>query len=68
MDITIYLPDEIGKWAKEQDLGLSRMLRDAVEDEKRRRDARAAVTSEGFERIEVYDGQKERDVADGGWW
>jgi hypothetical protein len=63
MDITIYLPDEIGKWAKEQDLGLSRMLRDAVEDEKRRRDARAAVTSEGFERVEVWDGRRGRALA-----
>jgi hypothetical protein len=43
MDITIYLPDELGKWAKEHDLGLSRMLRDAVEDEKQRRDAEAAL-------------------------
>jgi hypothetical protein len=39
MDITIYLPDELGKWAKENDLPLSRMLRDAVESEKRRRAA-----------------------------
>src|SRR6266516_3105012 len=43
MDITIYLPDELGKWAKENDLGLSRMLRDAVEEEKRRREAEAAL-------------------------
>jgi hypothetical protein len=46
MDITIYLPDEIGKWAKENDLGLSRMLREAVEDEKRRREAAAALAAE----------------------
>ena len=63
MDITIYLPDEIGKWAKENDLGLSRMLREAVEDEKRRRDARAAVTSEGFGRVEVWDDTRDRKVA-----
>lgn len=43
MDITIYLPDELGKWAKEQGLGLSRMLRDEVEAEKRRTDALAAA-------------------------
>src|SRR5205809_5294372 len=42
MDITIYLPDELGKWAKESDLPLSRMLRDAVEAE---RDRRKAVDS-----------------------
>ena len=62
-DITIYLPDEIGKWAKEQDLGLSRMLRDAVEGVKRHSDARAKATEEGFERVEVYDSKRERDVA-----
>jgi hypothetical protein len=39
MDITIYLPDDLGTWAKEHDLGLSRMLRAAVEDEKRRQEA-----------------------------
>lgn len=43
MDITVYLPDEIGKWAKEHDLGLSRMLRDAVAAEKRRLEAGAAL-------------------------
>ena len=46
MDITVYLPDELGKWAKDGELNLSRMLRDAVEDEKRRRDARAALKAE----------------------
>jgi len=46
MDITIYLPDELGKWAKEQDLPLSRMLRDAVEAEKRRREAVAVLAAE----------------------
>jgi hypothetical protein len=63
MDITVYLPDELGKWAKENDLGLSRMLREAVEDEKRRRGAVAKVTAGGFERIEVPDSDRERDVA-----
>lgn len=43
MDITIYLPDELGKWAKEHELGLSRMLRDAVEAEKRRLEAGATL-------------------------
>jgi hypothetical protein len=39
MDITIYLPDETGRWAKEHELPLSRMLRDAVDAERRRREA-----------------------------
>jgi post-segregation antitoxin (ccd killing protein) len=63
MDITVYLPDELGKWAKEHELNLSRMLRDTLEDEKQRRDARAKVTAEGFERVEVYDSKRERDIA-----
>ncbi len=46
MDITIYVPDELGKWAKEQDLGLSRMLREAVEDEKRCHEAEATLKAE----------------------
>lgn len=43
MDITIYLPDELGKWAKENHLVLSRMLREAVKAEKRRREAAATL-------------------------
>jgi len=46
MDITIYLPDELGEWAKEHHLHLSRMLREAVEIERRRRDASAALAAE----------------------
>lgn len=63
VDITVYLPDELGKWAKESGLGLSRMLRDAVEDEKARREAYAKVAAEGFSRHEVYDSRRGRDVA-----
>jgi hypothetical protein len=48
VDVTVYLPDRLGTWAKEHELGLSRMLRDAVEDEKRRREA-AADTLKGAE-------------------
>jgi hypothetical protein len=62
VDITIYLPDELGKWAKENDLGLSRMLRKAVEVEKQHRDARAKVAADGFERVEVYDSKRDRGV------
>jgi post-segregation antitoxin (ccd killing protein) len=40
VDITIYLPDELGERAKrEEGLNLSRMLRDAVIEEFERRDA-----------------------------
>lgn len=63
MDITIYLPDELGKWAKEHNLGLSRMLRESVEDEKRRRDAAAKAAADDFARIEVYDDKRDREVS-----
>ena len=43
MGITVYLPDETGKWAKEHDLPLSRMLRDAVDAEREQRKAVAAT-------------------------
>ena len=46
MDVTIYLPDEIGAWAKNQELPLSRMLREAVENERRRHDAAARLAAE----------------------
>lgn len=39
MDITVYLPDEIGRRAKAAELPLSRMLRDAVIQELERQDA-----------------------------
>lgn len=46
MDITVYLPDELGNWARDHDLHLSRMLCEAVEAEKRRREASAALAAE----------------------
>lgn len=56
MDITIYLPDDLGKWAKEHSLGLSRMLRDAVEAEKRRTDAiTAAKEGSDTHKLEVQE-------------
>lgn len=52
MDITVYLPDEIGAWAKASELNLSRLLRDAVEEEKGRQEA-VADALEGAEEIEL---------------
>jgi hypothetical protein len=43
MDITVYLPDELGQWAKETGLNLSATLRGGVEAERRRRSAMAAT-------------------------
>jgi post-segregation antitoxin (ccd killing protein) len=63
VDITVYLPDDIGTWAKEEGLNLSATLRAEIEAERERRKARAEITAEGFERIETYDAMRERDVA-----
>jgi hypothetical protein len=43
MNITIYLPDDLGRWAKEHGLGLSRMLRGAVEAKRERQQAVAGT-------------------------
>jgi hypothetical protein len=51
MDITVYLPDEIGERAKKEDLKLSRMLRDAVIAELDRRGAMVETLST----IETYE-------------
>jgi hypothetical protein len=43
VDITVYLPDELGQRAKREAVNLSRMLRDALADEFQRRDAMATA-------------------------
>lgn len=53
MDITVYLPDEIGTRAKEAELPFSRMLRDAVEAELERRAAVEQTLSDGVSEHEV---------------
>ena len=53
MDITVYLPDEIGASAKQAHLPLSRMLRDAVEAELDRRATLEFTLSDGIEEHEV---------------
>ena len=60
MDITVYLPDEIGARAKKAELKLSRMLRDAVELELRHRAAMEELAGDGEEillYLETPDGQ-----------
>jgi hypothetical protein len=51
MDVTVYLPDEIGRRAKDEELKLSRMLRDAVTAEFKRRDA----IDEALDEIQTYE-------------
>ena len=43
MDITIDLPDEIGRWATQSDIDLSQTLRAALEAERARRDGMAGT-------------------------
>ncbi len=51
MDITVYLPDALGQWAKNAGLNLSQTLRAEVEREQRRRTAsREAVAGD----VEVF--------------
>lgn len=46
VDITVYLPNELGVWAKQHGLNLSRMLRDAVLAEQDRQEAVKAAQGE----------------------
>jgi hypothetical protein len=59
VDITVYLPDEIGQQAKQEELTLSRLLRDAVTDELERRRAVNETLSEDETKtyeLELEDG------------
>ena len=46
MNFNIYLPEELGQRVRSEDLNLSRMLRDAVTAEFKRRDAMAEALSD----------------------
>jgi hypothetical protein len=46
MKVNAYLPDDLGKRAKEADLPFSQLLRDAVVDELERREAMAATLAD----------------------
>lgn len=62
MDITIYLPDELGQWAKsDPSVNLSRMLRDELESlrAERRAVAKAISDAKPFKReVEDKDGRR----------
>jgi post-segregation antitoxin (ccd killing protein) len=49
----VYLPDELGAWAKQAGLPLSRMLREAIEKERKRQDAVAATLG----KADVYEAE-----------
>lgn len=46
MDITVYLPDDLGQWAKESKINMSRMLRDQIQVERDRRQAVAGILAD----------------------
>jgi hypothetical protein len=52
MDITVYLPDELGQWAKDSELNLSQLLRAGVEAARQRRTAATVEVVE--EKIPYY--------------
>lgn len=43
VDVTVYLPDDVGERAKNEGINLSRTLRDALHDELARRDAMSSA-------------------------
>lgn len=49
MDITVYLPDELGQRAKAENVNLSRLLRDTLEAQFREDDTVAAVLDDAAE-------------------
>jgi hypothetical protein len=63
--MTIYLPDDLAEQVKNElgDTNISAICQAALRAELDRVKARAQITEEGFDRIEVYDGKRERDVA-----
>jgi hypothetical protein len=61
MNFNVYLPDEIGQRAKDEGLKLSRLLRDAVDAEFRRREAvkNVAYRRDGEPQIYEFDWERE---------
>lgn len=63
--MTIYLPDSLAAEvdAKLSDHNISAICQAALRAELDRVNAHAEVTAQGFERVEVFDRARERDVA-----
>jgi post-segregation antitoxin (ccd killing protein) len=63
--ITIYVPDDLAEKVKDKlgDSNISAICQAALRDELRREKALAKITEEGFQRVEVYDRDRGRDVA-----
>jgi hypothetical protein len=63
MRMNISVPDDLAQEVRERDLPISAICQQALREEANRARARAEVASKGFERVEVYDSKRERDVA-----
>lgn len=63
--MTVYLPDDLAAKVKDElgDTNISAICQTALRDELRRTKARAEIDEKGFERVEVYDDQRDEDVA-----
>jgi len=63
--ITIYVPDDLAEKIKDRlgDSNISAICQAALRDELLREKSRGKITEEGFERVEVYDCDRGRDVA-----
>lgn len=63
MRMNISVPDALAEEVREQNLPISAICQRALREEVNRVKARAEVTKKGFERVEVYDRRRDRDVA-----
>lgn len=65
MKMTIYMPDELAAEVKAElgDQNISAICQAALRNELNRVRARAEIGVEGFERVQLYDGQRGRNVA-----
>ena len=63
MRMNISVPDELAEEVREQNLPISAICQRALREEVHRVKARTEVTNKGFERVEVYDIQRDREVA-----
>jgi len=63
--MTIYVPDELAAEVKAElgDSNISAICQAALRSELNRVKARAEIAAEGFERVQVYDSKRRRNVA-----
>jgi hypothetical protein len=62
--MNIYIPDTLAEQVRTElaEANISAICQAALQDELERRKAMAGQVSQGFERVELFDGKRERDV------